>query len=185
MDEEIIKQILDELFTSLEPLETNSSALIQFLKAKGLATDEELAPFLEQAGNASSVRWRAARVRTAALISNALKSAEPAKETAPTNTAQSAPKDVEKEQEEKKKSGSDHDSEVTKGAANKETRPASGSSQKASKESAKETKSDDREPSQNQSTSKKETETANSAQNGEAAKKSIETTKENAAQASS
>src|SRR5579872_4347583 len=60
----------------MEPIETQSGALMQFLKAKGLATDEELAPFLEQAGNAANVRWRAVRVRTAALISNAMKPAD-------------------------------------------------------------------------------------------------------------
>jgi hypothetical protein len=77
MDEEILKQIFDELLSTLEPLETQSDALLQFLKAKGIATDEELAPFLEAAGNASNVRGRAARVRTAALISSALKPTDP------------------------------------------------------------------------------------------------------------
>src|SRR5579872_638266 len=76
MDEGIVKQIVDELLSSMEPIETQSGALMQFLKAKGLATDEELAPFLEQAGNAANVRWRAVRVRTAALISNAMKPAD-------------------------------------------------------------------------------------------------------------
>ena len=56
MDEEILQQIFDELLSSFEPLETQTAALVQFLKAKGIATDEELAPFLEQAGNASNVR---------------------------------------------------------------------------------------------------------------------------------
>jgi hypothetical protein len=76
MDEAILQQIFDELFSSLEPLETQNAALLQFLKAKGIATDEELAPYLEQAGNASNVRWRGVRVRTAALISSALKPPE-------------------------------------------------------------------------------------------------------------
>src|SRR5579864_1737360 len=71
MDEAIVQQIIDELLSSLEPLETQNAALLQFLKAKGIATDEELAPFLDQAGNASNIRWRAVRVRTAALISSA------------------------------------------------------------------------------------------------------------------
>ena len=76
MDEAIVQQIVDELLSSLEPLETQNAALLQFLKARGIATDEELAPFLEQAGNASNIRWRAVRVRTAALISSAMKPAE-------------------------------------------------------------------------------------------------------------
>ena len=76
MDEEILKQIFDELLSALEALETQSAAALQFLKAKGIATDEELAPFLAAAGNVSNVRWLAVRVRTSALISSALKPAE-------------------------------------------------------------------------------------------------------------
>src|ERR1700688_2318057 len=76
MDEQIIQDILTEVFSSLEPLDAQTSAILQFLKAKGLATDDELAPFLEQAGNASNVRWLAARVRIASLLSSALKPTE-------------------------------------------------------------------------------------------------------------
>ena len=61
MDNETAKEIFDHLFSLLENLETRSDATLQFLKAKGVATDEELATYLDQAGNASSVRWRAAR----------------------------------------------------------------------------------------------------------------------------
>lgn len=91
MDEGIVQQILAELLSSLEPLETQNVALLQFLKAKGIATDEELAPFLEQAGNASNVRWRAVGVRTSALISSAMKPTEQAVETGATKNKQAAP----------------------------------------------------------------------------------------------
>ena len=66
---EPIKEILDELFSLLESLETQSLALTQFLKDEGIATDEKLAPYLDRAGNASSVKWRAARARMQYLLS--------------------------------------------------------------------------------------------------------------------
>jgi hypothetical protein len=73
MDESTVNEILDELISSLEPLEAQNTAILHFLKAKGIATDEDLAPFVEEATNASNVRWRAFRLRTAALISSAMK----------------------------------------------------------------------------------------------------------------
>ena len=66
---EPIKEILDELFSLLETLETQSLALTQFLKDQGIATDKKLAPYLDRAGNASSVKWRAARARMRYLLS--------------------------------------------------------------------------------------------------------------------
>jgi len=83
MDQEAIKPILDELFSSLEPLEAQNSALLQLLKAKGMVTDQELAPFRERAANTASVRWRAVRVRTAALLANLLNPPEEGSSTAP------------------------------------------------------------------------------------------------------
>ena len=73
MDPKIVQEILHELFTSLETLDTETSAIREFLKDKGIATDQELAPYLEQAGNASSVRWLAVRVRIDYLLSSAMK----------------------------------------------------------------------------------------------------------------
>lgn len=64
-----IKEVLDELFTLLEALETQSSAVMKFLKDRKITTDKKFAPYLEQAGNASSVKWRAARVRMEYLLS--------------------------------------------------------------------------------------------------------------------
>jgi hypothetical protein len=48
MDEEIVKQILDELFSSFEDSETQSAALLLFLKDQGIATEEKLAPYFKQ-----------------------------------------------------------------------------------------------------------------------------------------
>lgn len=76
MDEGVVQEILHELFSSFERMETQSSAILQFMKDKGIATDEELAPYLESAGNASGVRWLAARVRIDYLISGAMKAEE-------------------------------------------------------------------------------------------------------------
>jgi hypothetical protein len=67
---EPMKEILNELFSHLERLETQSEAILQFLKEKKRVTDKQLAPYLEQAGNASNVRWRAARVRIEHLLSS-------------------------------------------------------------------------------------------------------------------
>ena len=78
MDESAVNEILDEIVSSLEPLEAQSTAILHFLKAKGIATDEDLTPFMEEAKNASNIRWRAFRLRTAALISSAMKPPEEA-----------------------------------------------------------------------------------------------------------
>lgn len=75
-NEKIMQEILHELFSSLEALDTQSTAILQFLQAKGIGSEADLAPYFEQAGSASSVRWRAVRVRIDYLISSALTAAE-------------------------------------------------------------------------------------------------------------
>jgi hypothetical protein len=87
-----VQEILHDLFSSLEALETQSTAILQFLKAKGIATDEELASRLEQAGTASSVRWRGVRVRADYLFASAIKAAEQAAENESTKPAETAQK---------------------------------------------------------------------------------------------
>jgi len=80
MDTNVMQQVLDELFPALEALEAQSGAIVQFLKERGIANGSDLAPFVEQAANASSVRWRAARVRIDHLLSAAAKAAEASEE---------------------------------------------------------------------------------------------------------
>jgi hypothetical protein len=89
MDEKIVQEILQALFASLERVETQSSALLQFVKDKGIASDEELAPYLERAGNASGVRWLAARVRIEHLIAGAMKAAEEGSKKEPSKATES------------------------------------------------------------------------------------------------
>ena len=101
MDTEPIKEVLNELFSHLERLETQSDAILQFLKEKKRVTDKQLAPYLEQAGNASNVRWRAARVRIEHLLSSLETKEEETKvgkkpeiaEAEKTNREQAAPAD--------------------------------------------------------------------------------------------
>ncbi|MCU1218989.1 MAG: hypothetical protein JWN42_186 [Candidatus Angelobacter sp.] len=69
MNNEAMKEILNELFSHLERLETQSEAILQFLKEKKRVTEKQLAPYLEQAGNSSNVKWRAARIRIEHLLS--------------------------------------------------------------------------------------------------------------------
>jgi hypothetical protein len=65
---EPLKEILGELFALLEAQETQSVAVLQFLRDQGIATDEKLAPYLEQAARASNVKWLAARMRMEHLL---------------------------------------------------------------------------------------------------------------------
>jgi hypothetical protein len=82
MDIRVLEEIFDELISSLENVESRNAATLEFLKAQGIAKDEELAPYLEEAGAASSVRWRAARVRLQRILSSAVEAEERAQQKA-------------------------------------------------------------------------------------------------------
>src|ERR1700737_2201544 len=105
----IVQEILHDLFSSMETLETQNTAILQCLKDKGIATDEELASHLEQAGNASSVRWRGVRVRADYLFASAIKAAEQAAE-------KESPKPAENGQEAKAASKQSDETETAKSA---------------------------------------------------------------------
>jgi hypothetical protein len=90
-DNNFVQEIFHDLFSSLEALETQNTAILQFLKDKGIATDEELASHLEQAEIPSSVRWRGVRVRADYLFASAVKAAEQAAERESTKHAEMKP----------------------------------------------------------------------------------------------
>ena len=80
MDEEITQKLLHELFPYFEAMETRIDAILQFLKDKKIAPDEQLAPYLEEAGKASYVKWLATRLRVEHLLSLLMKEVEKPKE---------------------------------------------------------------------------------------------------------
>jgi hypothetical protein len=97
-----LKEIPGELFSLLEAMETSNLAVLQFLKEKGIANEKEFAHFLEQAGNASSVKWRAARVRMEYLLTpinkETLQEKHEVKEASPKKEKKTAAKESPKEQ---------------------------------------------------------------------------------------
>ena len=54
MNVDLAQELLNELGSSLESLETQHAALLQFLKDNGTVTDEQFDPYLTQAGRAVS-----------------------------------------------------------------------------------------------------------------------------------
>jgi hypothetical protein len=71
MNSQIADEIVEELASTFQRLETQSAALLEFVKDKGIVKEDDLAPYMERAGAASAVRWRATRVRMARLLASA------------------------------------------------------------------------------------------------------------------
>ena len=146
MDQELIDEILEELSSAMERVETQSAAALEFLKEKGMAKQEDLAPYLERAGNASSVRWQATRVRLSRLLSS-IEKREQAKQPPQTiEEPKQAGQEKKQEQAETKS-----ESQETK-SANESPKPAqedrTRESVKASDDSKKQQKEERNEPAQ-------------------------------------
>ena len=118
MDDKVAQLILDELFSSLEVLETQSAAVLLFLKEKASSSDEQLAPYLEQAGKASSTKRRAARVRIDYLISGI---ADPPAKAVERDVAKGEKKPPEPKAEKPKEKAHEKDAEDQSGDQRKKT----------------------------------------------------------------
>jgi hypothetical protein len=92
------KEAFEDLLTYLERLETQTGALLQFLRDNGTVTDEKLAPYLEQASKGSDVRMRAARVRIEHLFS-AQDKAKSSTEVVPASSGEKSAEEKDKTQQ--------------------------------------------------------------------------------------
>ena len=71
MSSEPAEAVLNEMLPYFEAIETQSAAIVRLLKDKKITDDKEFAEYLEQAGNASGIRWQAARLRMERLFASA------------------------------------------------------------------------------------------------------------------
>jgi hypothetical protein len=120
MNANLAQELLNEMGSSLESLEAQHAALLQFLKDKGTVTDKKFAPYLTQAGKASNVRWRAARARLERIISTEKEREEQLaeKEKHQAGAASAPARDQEKEAKSK------HDEGVPEAAPQREEAPS-------------------------------------------------------------
>jgi hypothetical protein len=79
VDENVIDELLDALLSPLEAAEARSLALLQALMQARVLTEEQLAPFLKQAENASEIKARGLRIRLKRILSDVARDAERAK----------------------------------------------------------------------------------------------------------
>jgi len=69
MNNEAMKEVLNDLFSHLERLETQSEAILQFLKREEAGHRQATCSLSGTGGKCQRVRWRAARVRIEHLLS--------------------------------------------------------------------------------------------------------------------
>jgi hypothetical protein len=89
MDEKLTRELLDEILSAIEGLEAQNLAVLQFLKDQKKGADK-LAPYLEQGGKTSSVKWMATRARLNHLLDAATREAERVAEKSGETQAKSA-----------------------------------------------------------------------------------------------
>ncbi len=102
MERELAQQILEEMLPYLEKMDTENTAILQLLKDKKLTTDEGFATYLQQAGNATNIKWLAARVRIEHLLAGIGKEAEKEKEKDKANQKEAAKHEPKKDDPGKK-----------------------------------------------------------------------------------
>jgi hypothetical protein len=147
MDEKLA-QVLDDLFPFFEALETQNAALLQFLKDKGIANDQELRPYLEQAANTSSVRWLAARVRINGLLSSHADSREKVTEKK-SSSPESKPEGAKPAAKSSDPAAEEHP-EKPRGKDAQDVQKASGNAKDEKEDSAKNATADSEKPQTNQ-----------------------------------
>ncbi len=98
-----LKEVLGELFALLETQETNSTAVLQLLKDQGIASDEKLSSYLDQAGRTSNVKWRAARMRMEYLLTPIQKEAADNNKSKQAQPSEAQPKEAANNGEENKR----------------------------------------------------------------------------------
>jgi hypothetical protein len=134
VDQELTNYLLQELLPAFEDLEAQSAAILLFLKDRGMANDEALKPYFEQAGLATNVKWRAVRARLEHLLAPPPKSAtEVAKKEIPTPKEEQEPKAGKETEAAKPEAQADSKASESKSAAE----PKADEEQKAGGEQAK------------------------------------------------
>jgi len=103
MQPDTLKEVLGELFALLETQETNSTAVLQLLEDQGIASDEKLSTYLDQAGRASNVKWRAARMRMEYLLTPIQKEAADNNKSKQAQPSKAQPKEAANNGEENKR----------------------------------------------------------------------------------
>ena len=100
--DQILKELLDDLVPTMTAADTRSATILQLLKDKGIVSDDELAPYLEQAANASNVKERAARLRFEHLFATAIKSLQQAAQETATKVLEQKEEEVKQSKAETK-----------------------------------------------------------------------------------